>query len=41
MTMVANGCTKLDLPNPVQEIATGGIIIAAAALDRLRRRGTS
>jgi ribose transport system permease protein len=41
MTMVANGCTKLDLPNPVQEIATGGIIIAAAALDRLRHRGSA
>ena len=38
MTMVANGCTKLGLPNWVQEIATGAIIIAAAALDRLRHR---
>lgn len=39
MTAVANGCTKLDLPNWVQEIVTGGIIIAAVALDRVRRRG--
>jgi ribose/xylose/arabinose/galactoside ABC-type transport system permease subunit len=38
MTMVANGCTKLGLPNWVQEIATGGIIIFAVALDRLRQR---
>ena len=40
MTMVANGCTKLGLPNWVQEIATGGIIIFAVALDRLRHRRT-
>lgn len=38
MTGVANGCTKLELPNWVQEIVTGGIILAAVALDRLRRR---
>jgi len=38
MTVVGNGCTKMDLPNWVQEIVTGGIIIAAVALDRLRRR---
>lgn len=41
MTMVANGCTKLGLPNWVQEIVTGGIIILAVTLDRLRhRKGT-
>lgn len=38
MTAVANGCTKMDLPNWVQEIVTGLIIIAAVALDRLRRK---
>jgi ribose/xylose/arabinose/galactoside ABC-type transport system permease subunit len=38
MTAVANGCTKMDLPNWVQEIVTGLIIVAAVALDRLRRR---
>lgn len=38
MTVVANGCTKLNLPNWVQEIVTGGIIIAAVALDRWRHR---
>jgi ribose transport system permease protein len=38
MTVVANGCTKMEFPNWVQEIVTGGIIIAAVALDRLRHR---
>ena len=37
MTAVGNGCTKMDFPNWVQEIVTGGIIIAAVALDRARR----
>ncbi len=37
MTAVANGCTKLEFPNWVQEIVTGGIIILAVAFDRLRR----
>jgi ribose transport system permease protein len=39
MTVVANGCTKMDFPNWVQEIVTGVIIIAAVVLDRLRHRG--
>jgi ribose/xylose/arabinose/galactoside ABC-type transport system permease subunit len=38
MSVVANGCTKLGLGNPVQEIVTGGIIIAAVLLDHFRRR---
>jgi ribose/xylose/arabinose/galactoside ABC-type transport system permease subunit len=38
MTVVGNGCTKLELPNWVQEIVTGGIIIVAVTLDRLRHR---
>lgn len=38
MTVVANGCTKLDLANWVQEIVTGAIIIAAVVFDRLRHR---
>ncbi len=38
MTVVDNGCTKLGLDNWVQEIATGGIILAAVALDRARHR---
>ena len=37
MTAVANGCTKLELPNWVQEIVTGAIIVLAVAIDRLRR----
>ena len=39
MTVVANGCTKLNLANWVQEIVTGCIIIAAVVVDRLRHRG--
>jgi ribose/xylose/arabinose/galactoside ABC-type transport system permease subunit len=38
MAVVDNGCTRLGLDNWVQEIATGGIIVAAVVLDRLRRR---
>lgn len=38
MTVVDNGCTKLGLENWVQEIVTGGIILAAVAMDQLRHR---
>lgn len=38
MTSVANGCTKMDLANWVQEIVTGAIIIGAVTLDRYRHR---
>ena len=38
MTVVANGCTKMNLANWIQEIVTGIIIIAAVVLDRLRHR---
>ena len=38
MTVVDNGCTKLGLDNWIQEIVTGGIIVTAVALDRLRHR---
>jgi len=41
MSVVANGCTKLGLSNWVQEIVTGGIIIAAVLLDYLRRRNSA
>jgi ribose/xylose/arabinose/galactoside ABC-type transport system permease subunit len=41
MTVVANGCTKLELQNWVQFIVTGGIIIVAVALDRLRQHKTA
>ncbi len=39
MTVVANGCTKLNLANWVQEIVTGAIIVSAVALERVRNRG--
>jgi ribose/xylose/arabinose/galactoside ABC-type transport system permease subunit len=38
MTVVGNGCTKMELPNWVQEIVAGAIIVIAVALDRLRQR---
>ncbi len=38
MTIIDNGCTKLQLEVWIQEILTGGIIVAAVALDQLRRR---
>jgi ribose transport system permease protein len=38
MTVVDNGCTKIGLDNWVQEIVTGGIILAAVTLDQLRHR---
>jgi ribose/xylose/arabinose/galactoside ABC-type transport system permease subunit len=41
MSVVANGCTKLGMPNWVQEIVTGGIIVAAVLLDQLRQRKQS
>ena len=40
MTVVANGCTKMEISNWVQDIVTGGIIIAAVVLDRMRHRDT-
>lgn len=36
MTVIATGCTHLGVPNWVQEIMTGGIIVAAVAIDKLR-----
>ena len=38
MTVVDSGCTKLGLANWVQEIVTGGIILLAVIVDRLRQR---
>ena len=37
MTTIGVGCTKLDMPNWVQEIVTGAIIVFAVTLDRFRR----
>src|SRR5262249_41409504 len=36
MTVIKTGCTHLGLPNWVQEMITGGIILTARAIDRFR-----
>ncbi len=36
MTVIKTGCTHVGVPNWVQEILTGAIIVLAVALDRLR-----
>jgi ribose/xylose/arabinose/galactoside ABC-type transport system permease subunit len=38
MTVIATGCAQMWLPNWVQEIITGAIIVGAVGLDRLRHR---
>jgi ribose transport system permease protein len=38
MTVIKTGCTHVGVPNWVQEIVTGAIIVAAMGVDRLRRR---
>jgi ribose transport system permease protein len=38
MTVIDTGCTHLGLPNWVEEVITGLIIIVAVALDRFRHR---
>ena len=38
MTVIRTGCLHAGLPNWVQEILTGAIIIVAMSIDRLRRR---
>jgi ribose transport system permease protein len=40
MTVIKTGGTHLGLPNWVQEIVTGAIILAAVAIDRARRSRT-
>jgi ribose/xylose/arabinose/galactoside ABC-type transport system permease subunit len=40
MTVIKTGCTHVGLPNWVQEVVTGAIIVAAVGLDRLRSRST-
>lgn len=39
MSVIRSGCSQMGLPNWVQEILTGLIIITAVALDRLRQKG--
>ncbi len=41
MYTIRSGCAQYGLPNWVQEIVTGAIIVAAVALDRLRVRKTA
>lgn len=36
MTVIRAGCSQMGLPNWVQEMVTGGIIVLAVALDRMR-----
>ena len=38
MATIRAGCSQMGMPNYVQEIVTGSIIIVAVALDRLRAR---
>ncbi len=40
MSVIENGCTMLELPNPVQEMILGVIIVAAVTLDQIRQRRT-
>lgn len=37
LTVIKAGCTHLGMPNWIQEILTGGIIIVAMTLDRIRQ----
>lgn len=42
MTVIKTGCSYMGVPNWVQEILTGAIIVVAVTLDRIRhRRGNS
>ncbi len=41
MTVIRSGLSMKGVPNWVQDVLTGCIIVAAVALDRLRRRGTA
>ncbi len=38
MSVLNNGCIHAGIPNQVQDVIIGAIIVAAVALDRLRRR---
>ncbi len=38
MQVISSGCTSLRLPNPIQEIIIGCIIIAAVTVDQFRQR---
>ena len=38
MTVIKTGCIHVGLPNWVQDLVTGGIIVTAVAVDRARSR---
>jgi ribose transport system permease protein len=38
MMVIASGCTQLGVPNPVQDIILGSIIVVAVTLDQVRQR---
>lgn len=38
MTVIRSGCSQMGLPNWIQEIVTGAIIVLAVAIDRMRHR---
>jgi ribose/xylose/arabinose/galactoside ABC-type transport system permease subunit len=38
MAVIRTGCNFMGVHNWVQEIVTGGIIVVAVAMDRLRHR---
>jgi ribose/xylose/arabinose/galactoside ABC-type transport system permease subunit len=38
MTTITSGCTQLGLPNPIQDVIVGLIIVAAVTLDQFRQR---
>ena len=39
MSVLINGCVHAGISNASQDVIIGSIIVAAVALDRLRRRG--
>ncbi len=41
MAVITSGCTQLEIPNSLQDVILGVIIIAAVALDQFRERRTS
>ncbi|KKT91167.1 MAG: Monosaccharide-transporting ATPase [Parcubacteria group bacterium GW2011_GWF2_45_11] len=40
MTVIRSGCSQIGLPNWIQEIVTGIIIVMAVTIDRMRHSNT-
>jgi ribose/xylose/arabinose/galactoside ABC-type transport system permease subunit len=38
MTTITSGCTQLGLPNPIQDVIVGLIIVAAVTVDQMRQK---